>query len=220
MENTRYNTAELSDQEVIAAILQGDSAIFEVLVRRYNPLLYRIARSYGFNHQDAEDLMQDTHVTAYMHLQQLNCHLHYKPWLTKIITNKCLYKQNHGYAKMEEANSNLVDRTQQPLHISLTTSDAEHMILNRELSAIIENNMNSLPTKYRTVLILREVEGFSVSETAALMNITAANVKVRLNRAKALLKEKIKDIYTSELFSFHLVYCDAVVQKVFLKIAA
>jgi RNA polymerase sigma-70 factor (ECF subfamily) len=121
---------------------------------------------------------------------------------------------------MEEANSNLVDRTQQPLHISLTTSDAEHMILNRELSAIIENNMNSLPTKYRTVLILREVEGFSVSETAALMNITAANVKVRLNRAKALLKEKIKDIYTSELFSFHLVYCDAVVQKVFLKIAA
>ena len=203
MNNIKSNTDELSDQEAIAKILGGNNALFEVLVRRYNPLLYRIARSYGFNHQDAEDLMQDTHVTAYMHLQQLDCSPLYKPWLTKILTHKCLYKINHGYSKMEEPNSHLVDKSQKLLHTSLISGDAEHKILNRELSSIIESNLNSLPSNYRTVLILREVEGFSTNETAELMNITASNVKVRLNRAKALLQKKIKDSYASELFHFN-----------------
>jgi RNA polymerase sigma factor (sigma-70 family) len=218
MKNIKNNTAELSDQELIGKILEGNCALFEVLVRRYNPLLYRIARSYGFNHQDAEDLMQDTHVTAYMHLQQLDYSLLYKPWLTKILIHKCLYKQNHGYSKMEAPDSELVERSQKPLHASLISGDAERIIMNRELSTIIESNLNNLPPNYRTVLILREVEGFSVNETAELMDITASNVKVRLNRAKALLQKKLKDIYESELFSFNLIYCDAIVQKVFIEI--
>jgi len=72
---------------------------------------------------------------------------------------------------------------------------------------------------YRTVFVLREVEGFSVAETAELLNITTTNVKVRLNRAKALLQKEIEQFYNrAELFPFNLIYCDAIVHKVFDKI--
>ena len=84
---------------------------------------------------------------------------------------------------------------------------------------VLEKSIQNIPVIYRTVFVLRDVEGFSVAETAELLNITATNVKVRLNRAKALLQKEIEQVYSrSELFSFNLIYCDAIVHKVFEKI--
>ena len=107
-------------------------------------------------------------------------------------------------AIMEEANIN----------------QADDILLNRELSGVLEKSIQNIPLIYRSVFVFREVEGFSIDETAELLSITPTNVKVRLNRAKALLQKEIEKFYThAELYPFNLIYCDAIVERVFAKIS-
>ena len=96
----------------------------------------------------------------------------------------------------------------------------EDLLLNRELTIILEKSLHNIPVIYRTVFVLREVEGFSTLETADLLQISPINVKVRLNRAKALLQKQIEKHYShQDIYSFNLIYCDSVVHRVFEKIS-
>lgn len=210
-----------SDDVVIEKIRNGNISLFEVLIRKYNTALYRIARSYGFNHQDAEDLMQDTHVTAYTQLSKFEGRASYKTWISRIMINKCLYKLKYGYFKNEVPSESVPERNASPMYTKTKDNQTEDVLLNRELTTILEKSLQNIPAIYRTVFVLREIEGFSVAETSELLNVTAVNVKVRLNRAKALLQKQIEQFYSrSDLYAFNLIYCDAVVQKVFEKIQA
>jgi RNA polymerase sigma-70 factor (ECF subfamily) len=207
-----------SDQVVIEKILNGDSAFFEILIRRYNSLLYKIARSYGFNHQDAEDLMQDTHVAAYGALQKFENRATYKTWISRIMVNKCMYKFKYGYFR-HEISTGLSQAMDQPVSTELKENQTENVLWNRELTILLERSLQNIPAIYSTVFVLREVEGFSIAETAELLGISAVNVKVRLNRAKTLLQKQIEKVYThTDLYSFNLVHCTAIVEKVFERI--
>ena len=87
------------------------------------------------------------------------------------------------------------------------------------MESIFENALGKIPFDYRMVFSLREMNGLSVSETATLLNISEANVKVRLNRAKTMLRNEIEKTHSSnELFEFNLIYCDAMVENVMKKI--
>jgi RNA polymerase sigma-70 factor (ECF subfamily) len=145
----------LSETEIIEKILNGDLQLFEILIRRNNEVLYKIARSFGFNHQDAEDIMQDVHVTAYTSLKSFEGRSSYKTWISKIMVNKCLYKINHGYYSkeiptgeiMEPSNSNPMSA-----HIN-----PEQTAINSELAGVLEKSskdtshlQNSLCTKTGT----------------------------------------------------------------------
>ena len=219
MQNLTDNIQVIPDAVVIEKILDGDAASFEILIRRYNPVLYRIARSHGFHHEDAEDLMQDTHVIAYTQLSGFEGRASYKTWLSRIMVNKCLYKLKYGYFKKEFPSGNVHESNQEPMFQKEKAHHTENVMLNRELSMVLEKSIQNIPVMYRTVFVLREVEGFSVAETSDLLNITATNVKVRLNRAKSLLQKEIEQVYSqADLFSFNLVYCDKLVQRVFEKI--
>lgn len=221
METLLNHIAANSDAVVIEKILNGDIALFEVLIRRYNAVLYKIARSYGFNHQGAEDLMQDTHVIAYTELRKFEQRASYKTWISRIMINKCLYKLKYGYFKNETPNEQMQESNVQPMHMKANENQTEAVVVNRELAIVLEKSLQNIPLMYRTVFVLREIEGFSVAETAELINITPINVKVRLNRAKALLQKEIEQFYTqADLYSFNLIYCDAIVHKVFEKINA
>lgn len=216
MEKLMDNIQANSDNAVIEKILNGDSSTFEILIRRYNQALYRIARGYGFNHQDAEDLMQDTHVAAFTHLSKFEHRASYKTWISRIMINNCLYKLKYGYFKNEFPSEQVQELKNDLMQEKTKENQTEANLINRELSYVLENSIQHLPLIYRTVFILREVEGVSVAETAELLDITETNVKVRLNRAKALLQEGIEKIYTrTELYSFNLIYCDGIVHKVF-----
>jgi RNA polymerase sigma factor (sigma-70 family) len=199
-------TEMMPDDKVINKILDGDVAIFEILIRRYNGVLYRIGRTFGFNHHDTEDLMQETHIAAYMQLKSFENRSSYKTYISRIMINKCIYKTKYGYF-----------RNELPVVETPGSDEAdinEDVVINRELSIILEKSLEQLPVNYRSVFILREVEGFSVSDTAALLNITPVNVKVRLNRAKALLQKQIERFYSrAEVYSFNLIYCDDITQK-------
>jgi RNA polymerase sigma-70 factor (ECF subfamily) len=214
MEKTILSSA-LQEEEIIKKIVEGEKALFEVFIRRYNSVLYKIARCYGFNHQDAEDLMQETHVAAYTNLKNFQFRSSYKTWVSKILIHKCVYKLSYGYFKNEQPGSDMIYENVKPV-FNQTKMATDKIVLNKELSKVLEKSLQEIPLTYRTVFILREVEGFSTSETAELMNSSAVNVKVRLNRAKALLQKKIENFYSStDIFEFNAVYCDAMVKKVF-----
>ena len=199
----------LSDESVIQKILEGDTSVFEILIRRYNTVIYRIGRMYGFNHHDTEDLMQDTHVSAYTQLASFEHRASYKTWISRIMINKCIYKLKYGYFKNEIPGEQVYESNS-------ATIQTEQNMLNRELSSVLEKSLESIPVIYRSVFVLREVQGFSVAETAELLGITPVNVKVRLNRAKSLLQKQLEQFYTAnEIYSFNLIYCDNIVKRVF-----
>ncbi len=209
------------DETVIKKVVGGNIALFETLIRRYNSLLYKVARSYGFNHQDAEDLMQDTHVAAYLALSKFKGESSYKTWICRIMIHNCYHRTKKSSFKNEIPTEPQNGLKNGPMYRKETDNSTEKLLLKHELSAILQKTIESIPVNYRTVFVLREQEGFSVAETADLLNITPINVKVRLNRAKDLLKKQLLLSYSAaELYSFNLIYCDGMVKKVFEKIAA
>lgn len=218
MQQLHNHIGMLTEEAIIENTRKGDFRLFEVLIRRYNPVLYKIARGYGFNHQDAEDLLQDTHVAAYLALEKFENRSSYKTWISKIMINLCLYKLKYGYFKNEVPSEVVSQAAALPLHSKIKEGQTENIVLNRELSLVLEKSIQKIPLNYRIVFVLREMEEFSVAETAALLAITPTNVKVRLNRAKTMLQKEIEQFYTSsDLFSFDLIYCDGLVKKVFEK---
>ncbi len=220
MKTTYNQPAYASDEELVVRILAGETSLLEILIRRYNPLLYKIARSYGLNHEDAEDMMQESFFAAYTTLPQFRREASFKTWLTRIHLNKCYHKISYGHLKYEEAAKETLPENTPLLHPSQDQMQTDKTIINRELAGFLELSLQQLPLIYRNVFVLREVEGFSIAETASLLEISQVNVKVRLNRAKAMLQKQLEHFYTTtELYEFHLCYCDKIVAHVFDRIA-
>lgn len=211
-------TVMASEKEIIEKILNGEKALFEVLIRRTNAVLYKIGRMYGFNHQDSEDLMQETHLAAYLNLHSFGYRASYKTWISKIMIHKCQYKLKYGYAVKEIPGTDKIQENTLPMHSS-GQRNTQTAIANNELASIIENSVRELPLNYRTVFVLREMEGYSVAETAALLGLTEVNVKVRLNRARAMMQKELEKVYTrTEIYTFHLSYCDQITERVMKQI--
>lgn len=208
-----------SDEEVIKQILAGTPALFEILIRRYNPYLYKTGRAYHYNHEDTQDLMQDTFVDAYTHLRQFENRSSFKTWILRIMLNNCYRKRHRLRGKME------VTEASQPEYFvenkQALQTDANQIIMQKELKFIIENALLKIPLPYRMVFTLREMNGLSIKETAEAVEISEANVKVRLNRAKVMMRKEVEKAYSvEELFDFNLKYCDLIVHRVMEKIHA
>ncbi|RYY90171.1 MAG: sigma-70 family RNA polymerase sigma factor [Chitinophagaceae bacterium] len=199
----------VSDEELVQRVRNGELLLFELLIRRYNGLLYKVARSYGFGHEDAEDLMQETHLAAYTNLKGFRGAASYRTWLTKIHLNNCYQKR-----RIQELRAGITGSTADE-----EIADGGNEVARRELGRVLEQSLQALPLAYRSVFVLREVEGFSVAEVAGLLGITPVNVKVRSNRAKAMLQKGLEQRYgKAELYEFHLKYCDKIVHYVFERI--
>ncbi|MCO5236694.1 MAG: sigma-70 family RNA polymerase sigma factor [Chitinophagaceae bacterium] len=208
--------ADLTETQIIDRILDGEKFLYELLVRRFNPCLYKIGRSYHYNHEDTQDLMQDTFIDAYKNLDKFERRSGFKTWIIRIMMNNCYHKKNKFGFKNEfsqDLRENSIPMFSNP------DNDGNKIVHNRELTHIIEEALMKIPFDYRMVFSLREINGLSVNETSELLHITESNVKVRLNRAKALLRARIEKEYAAtELFEFNLIYCDAIVENVMKKI--
>lgn len=214
--NSTTESRILTDAEIIEKVQQKQIDLYELIIRKYNPYLYKVGRSYNYNHQDTEDLMQDTFIDAYRHLGQFQGKAQFKSWLVRIMLNNCYNKRRKlrfKYEVMQEVNEQ-----SDPL-FSSGKEDISGSIHNNELKHIIEAALGEIPHMYRIVFSLREINGFNVAETAELLDISESNVKVRLNRAKTMLREKLEKAYSpEELFEFNLIYCDAIVENVMNRI--
>lgn len=206
-----------SDLEIIQIINEGDVRLFEILIRRYDPFLYKIGRTYRYNHEDTEDLMQDAYINAYCNLKKFENRSSFKTWLTRIMLNVC-YQKRHKLSFKNEITSDNIQNEKSNILFHHSTNN-EKMAMNKELGHVLENAIHKIPEDYRVVFTLRELNGLSVAETSEAMGISESNVKVRLNRAKSMLQKEIKKMYSpQEIFEFNLIYCDVMVNRVMAKI--
>lgn len=205
-----------SDREIIKEILNGEKRLFEILIRRNNPSLYKTGRSYNFNHHDTQDLMQDTFLDAYVNLSKFEGRSSFKTWIIKIMLNNCYRKTQKSGFRNEETTE--IDERSEPM-FSNRLAETNNTVMNKELGQIIESALKQMPIDYRMVFSLREISGLNGAETAEALNISEENVRVRLNRAKTMLKKEIVKSYKPEdIFEFNLIYCDMIVENVMGKI--
>lgn len=209
---------KLTEVEIIQRILEGEKPLYEIIVRRFNPYLYKIGRSYNYNHEDTQDLMQGTYVDAFKSLSQFERRSNFKTWLIRIMLNNCYRKKEKFSFKNEYAQAEINENVKPMFNNS--NNDANKHLDNRELGHIIEESLGKIPDDYRMVFSLREMNGLNVSETANLLNISETNVKVRLNRAKAMLRNEVEKSYSAdEIFEFNLIFCNAITEKVMKRIS-
>jgi RNA polymerase sigma-70 factor (ECF subfamily) len=160
--------------------------------------------------------MQDTYVDAFKSLGQFEQRANFKTWISRIMLNNCFRKKEKSSYKNEFAQD--VNENLTPM-FTYKNNDTNHDVLSKELGSVIEAALEDIPLDYKMVFSLREINGMNTEETAEALNISEANVKVRLNRAKGMLKERLYKAYTpEEIFEFNLIYCDAMVNRVMKEI--
>jgi len=195
----------LSDEALIARILNGEKRLFELLMRKYNQRLYRIGMSVLADETETEDAMQTAYINAYEHLSGFEYRSSFSTWLTRIMLNQC-YKQKR------ETGQPRGDFGQQDNFIHMETPANE--LANKELCAVLEQAITRLPEKYRLVFMMREIEDMTVRDTSMALNIEETNVKVRLNRAKTMLRKNLSSYMKDNVYDFHLSRCDSIVSRV------
>jgi len=209
-----------SDMEVVDRVKAGDTALYEIIMRRYNQRLYRVARAILRDDSEAEDVMQAAYVRAYQHLNQYEARAPFSAWLTKIAVNEALAR-----VRARSRNQPLEEMDQDgefPMNVVETSLDPEQTASQSELGHILEQAVLGLPEQYRAVIMLRDVEDLSTSETADVLNLTEENVKVRLHRGRAMVREWLFARVGSnakKAFPFMGVRCDRAVESVFAKLA-
>lgn len=204
---------QLTDEEIIIKILAGESRLYEVLMRRYNAMLYRVGMSVVNNDTEVEDIMQVTYIKAYEGLSNFESRSSFSTWITRILINESLYQLKKSKRNMSMNANNEGD--EQHMNLGSNAASPVHALLNKELSSVLEQALVQLPEKYRLVFVLREMESRSIAETVDTLNISEANVKVRLNRAKSMLRDTLGSYYKNDsVFHFHLTRCDRIVNNV------
>ena len=203
----------ISETEIIRRIKEGETGLFEIFMRRNNPYLYKIGMSHGFTHQDVEDLMQESYTSAYLNLEKFKQESSFKTWVVKIMLNQCFHKKQRLSFKIEKT----MDTNNEKFVPMFETGqpDGNKKIIDRELNCAIEHAIIHVPLEYRVVFVLRELNGMNTMETAESLDITEANVKIRLNRARHMLRKELEKKYSpKDIFEFNVIYCDRVVSKV------
>lgn len=203
----------ISDAEIIARVLNGEKDLYAIIVRRYNERLYRVGMSIMNNDAEVEDAMQTAYINAYESLQKFTSRAAFSTWLTRILINECILRLKRR-KRWVLVNEWLINNIFYPTRTMDVQTPAATM-MNSELKQILEDAVRKLPEKYRVVFVMRELENMNVAETQACLNISAANVKVRFNRAKVLLRNTLNSYYNKEdIFHFHLSCCDRMVERV------
>ncbi len=214
-----YQKHKITDSEIVRRILSGEKELYEIILRRNNQKLYRVVRGYLTNEEEIEDVMQDSYLNAFEKLHQFKHDAQFSTWLIRIGINQALMrirKTNKTYS-LESCSSHQNTRVMEIPDYN--QPNPEKLLIGQESKAILERTIDSLNEKYRMVYILKEVEGMSIVEISNCLDLSNSNVKVRLHRAKSMLKEKLFELTSkTELFEFGNARCDRITQFVIERI--
>jgi len=206
-----------TDYEIIELLREGHVEHYEVLMRRYNQRLFRIARSILLEDQLAMDAVQNAHVNVYKHILKYQGETGFPTWISTIARNEALMiLRKIKSEKLVELNENESLRIV-PIHtdsVKQLQRSPEDELANTELRALLNSNIDSLPTHFREAFVMRCVEGFSVRETSDILGVNAVTVKTRVFRAKALLQERIASEYGNKTYEIGGSHCDHIVVNV------
>jgi RNA polymerase sigma-70 factor, ECF subfamily len=213
-----------TDQEVVDRVRAGDTALYEIIMRRYNQRLYRVTYAILRDSAEAEDVVQDAYVRAYQHLDQFAGYAPFSTWLTRIAVHEALRrlqlrKRSQQFEEVEHDEDSFMNGPETT--IAETSLDPEQRASNAELGQILEEAVLDLPDQYRTVIMLRDVEELSTAETAAALELTEQNVKVRLHRGRGMMRDRLfarVGAGGKNAFPFMGVRCDRIVSGVFARL--
>lgn len=216
-----------SDEQVVERVLAGETELYEIIMRRHNQRLYRTARAILASETEAEDVMQEAYLKAYQNLRQFAGRASFATWLTRIAVNEALARRARSSRLQsidaEPRSTDEQGRGAEAMSNRLVSqgADPERQLFDRELGRLLEGAIDSLPDLYRAVFVLREVEDLDTLETAECLGISEEAVKVRLHRARGMLRRTLfarAGAASAQAFQFRAERCDRVVANVFARI--
>lgn len=215
---------EAGDAALIQATLAGDAHAFERLMRRYNQLLYRTARSILHDESEAEDAVQEAWWKAYTHLGDFRAEAKVSTWLTRIAVNEALMMLRRNKSREAIIQSEYQTTTGKSFMQDLESraaakpgDSADHQLWRTEIRQLLERHIDALPDIYRTIFMLRLVDGMPTADVAQALGITETTVRVRLMRARRMLKKGLQkeiDPHLPNAFSFAGERCNRIVEGV------
>ena len=210
-----------SDDALVPRILAGESALFEHIMRRHNQRLFRTARAILNDDAEAEDVMQETYTRAFAHLGQFRGDAQLGTWLVRIAVHEAFarVRRRRRLAPLPPGD----DVEALPMPDRSTPIDPEREANNAELRRLLEHAIDELPETYRTVFVLREVEGLSTATTADCLGVSEEVVKTRLSRARLRLRDQLYEragVVATSAFTFGAERCDRVVAAVLTRLTA
>ena len=217
---------DVTDEALARRIVDHDPRAFEILMRRHNRTLYRLARSILKNDEEAEDALQEAYLAAYRHMASFHGDAKLSTWLGRIVINEAymrLRKRKRGAVVSIDAEE-WDQGAQTGEHMADAQSERPDIAATRaELRRLLEAKIDALPEQFRTVFMLRDVEELTVEETAELLDVPPATVRTRAFRARALLRAALAeelDAAAVAAFGFAGARCDRIVANVLERIAA
>lgn len=214
MNTTQPETSSTADTALAARAATGDATAFELIMRRHNRMMFRAARAILRDDGEAEDAVQEAYVRAYRALAGFRGEARLSTWLTRIAVNEALGRRR------QRRESPLADVPPDDVAAAWpqgSPTTPEEASMRKELGEVLEAAVDRLPESYRTVLMLRAVEGLSERDTADILGIAVPLVKVRLFRARRLLRRTLESRFESglgEVFAFDGARCDRIVAAV------
>ena len=200
----RANRKQIKDKdlELIRAINSGQFDRFPELVKRYEQKLYNFSLRMCRDPADAEDTVQETFLNVFKYLKDFRYETKFKNWLYRVAASTCIKKRRKSKFAPQRELSLDEFYPQSEAEVSDQVPDWAQMPLDKVLSNELLDKINeaivTLPEKYRLVIVLRDIEGFSTAETAQILNLSDANVKVRLHRARLFLRDKLKGYFEND----------------------
>lgn len=192
MPQIQATLAAPDDMELARRAQAREAGAFRAIMRKHNQKLYRLARSIIRNDAEAEDIVQETYVTAFAHLSSFRGEATLATWLSRIAINEALgrlrRKRRAAAVLAEDAAG---DARIIPFPLGHSGDDPERTMAQRQILRLVEQATDTLPDVYRTVFVARVIEGLSVEETADLLAIKPQTVKTRLHRARALVRRQL-----------------------------
>lgn len=190
------------DSDLIQRINSGQLDQFHDLVKRYEQKLYNFSLRMCRDHSDAEDMVQDTFLNVFKYLKDFRYESKFKNWLYKVAASTCIKKRRKSkFAPEKELSLDEFrpsDEADAPEEVPQWAQMPLDKLLNAELTGAVHRGILAIPKKYRMVIVLRDIEGFSTAETAQILNLSPANVKVRLHRARLFLRDQLKGYFEND----------------------
>ena len=201
METIQKKAAEdTTEMALVQAAKKGDLEAFSELVKRYDRNVFRIAQHITHNEEDAQDVVQDAFLKAYQNLEQFQGNSKFYTWLVRIAVNEALMKLRRRRSDKTVSIDEDVetDEGSMPREVADWSPNPEQLYGQSELSDILKKTIQGLPPGFRTVFVLRDVEGLSTEETAEMLGLSVPAVKSRLLRARLQLRERLARYFKSK----------------------
>lgn len=182
---------------LVAKAKAGDSSAFSELVEHYERRVFRMAKQITQNEEDAEDVLQETFLKAYSHLEDFQGNSKFYTWLVRIAVNEALMKLRKRRSDKTVPLDDPIDTGEDVVvrEIAVWEDDPEQRYSREELGGILDDAIQSLKPAYRTVFVLRDIEELSIEETAEALGLSISAVKSRLLRARLQLREKLTRLF-------------------------